>query len=143
MLSDTGLEPVAYFDVDQPSSSGNSSLLWRWDGSPREIVANEPYIAFSLLFIFVKAFVLLFPKIISHLRALWVWYAWRLNLGIIGESSQLLERALHVVDLKKVWNKLRLCNKTRNFQNGAKNARVWASSLASVSLGKASSRSAH
>jgi len=87
----------------------------------------------------MKAFVCFFPVFVSRIKAFLAMHVLRLNLGIFGEWNHLLERVLHVIDLKKLWSKLRLCNKTRNFQKGAKNARVWAS-LASVSLGESSSR---
>ncbi|KAG1347596.1 5'-adenylylsulfate reductase-like 5 [Cocos nucifera] len=134
----TGFDPVSYFAVDQPSTSRNERSLRPWNGPLKELIACEPYIAISLLFVCLKAIVCFFPVIFAHLRAFWVSLAWRLNLGILGEWSQLLERARHVFDIKKLWSKLRLCNKTRNFQKGANNARAWASSLASVSLGESS-----
>ncbi|XP_077213440.1 5'-adenylylsulfate reductase-like 7 [Tasmannia lanceolata] len=136
----TGFDPVQYFTKeDQSSRLGSEKLLCLWDGSPREMFTREPYLAFSLLFLCLKVFIIyFFPKILSRLKAVWVLlYVWHLNLGFFVETSQLLERVLHVIDMNRVWNKLRLC-KTRNFQNGAKNARVWAS-LASVSLGESSS----
>jgi hypothetical protein len=80
----------------------------------------------------------MFPKVLTHLKAFWVLYVPHFNLGIFGETSQLMGRILHMVDVRRIWTKLRLC-KTRNFHEGAKNARVWASSLTSVSLGESSS----
>ena len=50
----------------------------------------------------------------------------------------MLGRFLYMIDVQRVWAKLKLC-KIRNFREGAKSARVWASSLASVSLGETSS----
>ncbi|XP_008813732.2 5'-adenylylsulfate reductase-like 5 [Phoenix dactylifera] len=134
----TGFDPVSYFAVDRPSNSRNVGSLRPWNGSLKELIAHEPYIAISLLFVCLKAMVRFFPVIFAHLRAFWVSLAWQLNLGILGEWSQLLEQAQHVFDIKKLWSKLRLCNKTRNFRKGANNARAWASSLASVSLGESS-----
>lgn len=133
-----GFEPVQYFVLDQPSSLGSEKSPLLWNASPREILIREPYLVFSLLFLCLKAFLYFFPGVVSHVIAFWVSYGWHLNLGLVGEISQLLERVLHVVNLKRVWSKIRLC-KVRNFHNGAKNARVWASSLASVSLGESSS----
>ncbi|XP_058073764.1 5'-adenylylsulfate reductase-like 5 isoform X2 [Magnolia sinica] len=134
----TGLEPMEYFKDDQSGSLGSQKSLHLWDGSPREILRREPYLVFSLLFVCLKALLYFFPGMLSRIIAVWVSYGWHPNLGIFGETSQLLERVLHVVNMKRAWSKLRLC-KTGNFQNGAKNARVWASSLASVSLGESSS----
>ncbi|ONK59675.1 uncharacterized protein A4U43_C08F9150 [Asparagus officinalis] len=134
----TGFDPVAYLSVEEPPSSESRMPFNLRDHSLREIIVSERYLAFSLAFICLKAFLSFFPVIISRIKAFFFVYALHTNLGIFGEWNQLLERVLHVIDLKKLWSKLRLCNKT-NFQKGAKNARVWASSLASVSLGESSS----
>ncbi|CAB4316243.1 unnamed protein product [Prunus armeniaca] len=80
------------------------------------------------------------PRVLACLKAFWVLYVPHFNLGIFGETSQIMGRILHMVDVRRIWNKLRLC-KTQNFHKGAKNARVWASSLTSVSLGESSARS--
>eukprot|EP00262_Sarcandra_glabra_P021699 TRINITY_DN9289_c0_g9_i1.p1 TRINITY_DN9289_c0_g9~~TRINITY_DN9289_c0_g9_i1.p1 ORF type:complete len:298 (-),score=24.59 TRINITY_DN9289_c0_g9_i1:275-1168(-) len=134
----TGLEPFAFFSMDQPSSFGSEKSQNLWEGHPREILKREPYLVFSILFLCLKGFLYFFPDMLVRLKALWVSYVWPLNLGIFGETGQLLERVLHAIDVKRVHNKLRFC-KTGNFQKGAENARVWASSLASVSLGESSS----
>ncbi|KAE8691284.1 5'-adenylylsulfate reductase-like 7 [Hibiscus syriacus] len=102
-----------------------------------EIVKPEPYLAFALMFLYLRVFFLL-PEVLSHLKALWVSYTLQFNLEIFCETSQLLMRSLHMVDVRRIWTKLRLC-KTLNFQQGAKSARVWTSLLASVSLGESSS----
>ncbi|KAF8398571.1 hypothetical protein HHK36_017502 [Tetracentron sinense] len=137
----TGLEQVEYFADDQISSleSSEKPLIKPWNGSSlKEMLTREPYLVFSVLFVCLRAFIYFFPDMLSRLRAIWVSYVPHLNLEIFGETSQLLGRVFHVIDVKRVWSKLRVC-KTRNFQKGAKNARVWASSLASVSLGETSS----
>lgn len=136
----SGLDPVADFSVGQSielAQQGDS--VWLWNSTPREILTREPYLAFSLLFLCFKAFLYFFPEVLSRLKAAWFAYVWHVNWGIFGEWSHLLERALHIIDVKRLWSKLRLCNKTRNFQKGANNARAWASTLTSVSLGESSS----
>lgn len=135
----TGFDPVAYFSVEEAPTSGSRMPLNLGDRSLKEMIRSEPYLSFSLGFICLKAIFFFFPMFVSRIKAFLALYVWHLNLGIFGEWNHLLERVLHVIDLKKLWSKLRLCNKTRNFQKGAKNARVWASSLASVSLGESSS----
>ncbi|KAL6994248.1 hypothetical protein U1Q18_012355 [Sarracenia purpurea var. burkii] len=135
----TGLDPAVDVieDLGGYSHSGHK-VLHPWKGnSLREILTREPYLVFSLLFLFLRVFLYFFPEIISRLIALWAVYVAHLNVGIFGESSQHLGRVLHLIDVKRVWSKLRLC-KTGNLHNGARSARVWASSLASVSLGKTS-----
>ncbi|KAK1259537.1 5'-adenylylsulfate reductase-like 5 [Acorus gramineus] len=135
----TRLDPEVYLTEASSDHMETQRSFGPWEGSAREIIAREPYLAFSVLFLCLKAFLYFFPELRSRLKSFINKYVWRINLAIsFGETSQLLEKALHVIDVKKVWSKLRLC-KTRNFRKGAKNARSWASSLASVSLGEASS----
>ncbi|KAK8506876.1 hypothetical protein V6N12_000445 [Hibiscus sabdariffa] len=137
----TGFEPAQFVAEKEPNVSGDQDkyIIMSWNElSAMEIVKQEPYLAFALLFLCLRVFLLVLPEVLSHLKALWVSYAPQFNLEIFGETSQLFVRALHMVDVRRVWTKLRLC-KTRNFQQGAKSARVWASSLASVSLGESSS----
>uniref|UniRef100_A0A5B6ZGE6 Thioredoxin domain-containing protein n=1 Tax=Davidia involucrata TaxID=16924 RepID=A0A5B6ZGE6_DAVIN len=126
----TGLDPVVDLTEDQTSYLKNGQEVQPWNGnySLKEILTREPCLVFSVLFLFLRAFLYFFPEILSQLMALWVTYIPHLNLGIFGESSQLLGRVLHLIDVKRVWSKLKLC-KTRNFHRGAKSARVWASSL--------------
>ncbi|XVF06598.1 hypothetical protein REPUB_Repub06bG0062900 [Reevesia pubescens] len=137
----TGFEAVQYVAEKEPVVSGdlNKYMIELWnESSPMEIVNREPYLAFAVLFLCLRVLLSIFPKLLSRLKAFCVSYAPHFNLEIFGETSQLFARALHMVDVRRVWTKLRLC-KTRNFHQGAKNARVWASSLASVSLGESSS----
>lgn len=106
---------------------------------PMEILKKESYLAFSILFVFLRAFAYLFLGLISKLKVVWVSQSYmdffrHFNLGIFEGSRQLL----HLIDMKWLWSKLWLTDKTRNLQKGANNARVWATSLASVSLGESS-----
>ncbi|CAA6653657.1 unnamed protein product [Spirodela intermedia] len=121
-MKTTGLEPVTYFPGDHPFD------IRAQKRTAREMLRREPYLALSLLFLFFKAFVYVSPQIWSQVKALWLSYGW----------SHLLKRALHAVDVKRLWSKLTI-SKKRNFQKGASNARAWASSLTSVSLGESAS----
>lgn len=112
-------------------------ILWKGT-SLKEMFRMEPYLVLSVAFVLLRALLYFFPGIVSRAMALWAAYVPHLNMGIFGESRQLLGHVLHVIDLKRVLSKLKL-SKARNFHQGARNARVWASSLTSVSLGKASS----
>ncbi|EOY10594.1 APR-like 5, putative [Theobroma cacao] len=139
----TGFEPVQNVAENKQVVSGNYNryIIQSWnESSLMDIVKREQYLAFAVLFLCLRVLLSIFPEVLSRLKAFWVSYAPHLNLEIFGETSQLFVRALHMVDVRRVWTKLRLC-KTRNFHQGAKSARVWASSLASVSLGESSGRS--
>ncbi|AED92509.1 unnamed protein product [Arabidopsis thaliana] len=134
----TGLKPVQYMDEGEPTSldTDGNLITWLHNGSSiREIAEREPYMVLALMFLSLKLAILIFPIMGSRLKTLWALYVPHLSLGILGETSQLFGRALHMIDVRRLWIKLRL-TKTRNFQERAKNA------LASVSLGKSSSQSA-
>ncbi|KAK4492215.1 hypothetical protein RD792_003015, partial [Penstemon davidsonii] len=132
----TGLDPVV--DMVEDSSSNSKGDKKVFGASLKETFLGEPYLVLSVLFVLSRAFLYLYPEIVSCLRALRVAYVPHLNLGIFGESRQLVGRVLHLIDVKRIWTQLKLC-KIRNFHDGARNAQVWASSLASVSLGETSS----
>lgn len=140
----TGLEPVQYIVADDELAglkSSKKSINQRWDAlSLEEMLKKEPYLVLAVLFLSFRMLILAYPKMLSHAKAFFGAYAPRLNLEIFGETSHLFDRILHMIDVRRIWTKLRLC-KTRNFHQGAKNCRVWASSLASVSLGESSSSS--
>ncbi|KAL1195543.1 5'-adenylylsulfate reductase-like 7 [Cardamine amara subsp. amara] len=134
----TGLKPVQYVDEGEPTSLDTDDNLFTWlhnGSSIKEIAEREPYMILALMFLSLKLAILIFPAMGSRLKTLWALYVPHLSLGIFGETSQLFGRALHMIDVRRLWMKLRL-TKTRNFQERAKNA------LASVSLGKSSSQSA-
>ncbi|CAN7005696.1 unnamed protein product [Brassica rapa subsp. trilocularis] len=127
----TGLKPVQYVDEAEPNL-----IKWLHNGSSiREIAERDPYLVLSLMFLSLKLAILIFPIMGARLKTLWAAYVPHLSLGILGETSQLFGRALHMIDVRRLWIKQRL-TKTRDFQERAKNA------LASVSLGKSTSQSA-
>lgn len=135
-----GLDPVvAMMEDNSCSPASNLKILKPWNGgSFTEIIWRELYLVLSVLFVLSRVILHLFPEIVSRIIELWVTCIPHLNLGIFGESRQLLGRVFHLIDVKRIWSKLKVC-KTRNFHEGARNARVWASSLASVALGETSS----
>ncbi|RID71080.1 hypothetical protein BRARA_C03038 [Brassica rapa] len=139
----TGLKPVQYVAEGEPATSLDAAdgnlITWLRNGtSISEIFKRDPFLVLSLLVICLQMAILVFPIAESRMKALWASYAPNLNLERFGEVSQVFSRALHMVDVRRLWLKLRLV-KTRSFHERAKNAQAWASSLASVSLGQTSS----
>ncbi|CAH8388308.1 unnamed protein product [Eruca vesicaria subsp. sativa] len=139
----TGLKPVQYLAEAEPATSLDTTdgnlITWLRNGtSICEIFKRDPFLVLSLLFICLQMAILVFPIAESRMKALWASYAPNLNLERFGEVSQVFSRALHMVDVRRLWLKLKLV-KTRSFHERAKNAQAWASSLASVSLGQTSS----
>ncbi|XP_042458646.1 5'-adenylylsulfate reductase-like 5 [Zingiber officinale] len=135
----TGFNPISYMVAHHSISSWDTQTSMHQTGSPRELMSKEPYVVLAALFIFLKIVLSLAPIIYSHLNYCWASRTWRLNVHFLGELNQLLLRVLHLVDIKKLWSKLKLSNGTRNLREGANNAHAWASTLASVSLGEPSS----
>ncbi|KAG8061349.1 hypothetical protein GUJ93_ZPchr0003g17010 [Zizania palustris] len=135
----TGLDPIAYFDINQHDNTGSLKPVMSGDRSLRKIAKDEPFVMLAVLFIILKITAHFVPIVVSHLRTFLVVRVRNLNLGIRRGSSQLLERALNMLDVKRLCSKLRLNNKTRDLRKGASNARAWASSFTSVSLGEPSS----
>ncbi|KAL9677709.1 hypothetical protein QQ045_005943 [Rhodiola kirilowii] len=135
----TGAAPVQYMTTDHlmsMSNSGRSDTPISRDLSLKEMVTCEPYLAFSILFIALKLVHFILPGAVACAKSLWHRFVIpQMNLEIFGETSQIVGRALHMIDVKSFWTKLKLC-KTRNFQRRARSARVWASSIASVSMGE-------
>ncbi|KAI4350358.1 hypothetical protein L6164_004820 [Bauhinia variegata] len=137
----TGFKRVQYFADDHLSSlrsDEKSAMKSLMSLSLKEVSSREPYLVLSILFICLRILLSVFPVVVSRLRAFWVSYIPHLNLQIFGETSQVMGRVLHAIDVRRIWTKLRLC-KTRGFHERARSAQVWASSLASVSLGESSS----
>ncbi|WJX29575.1 5-adenylylsulfate reductase-like [Trifolium repens] len=137
----TRFEASSNVAIAQPSSmmsDEDSSLESLMGLSLKETLKREPYLVFSVMFICLRLLLFVFPKIILRLRAFWVSCIPHLNMQIFGETSQVMGRVLQVIDVRRIWTKLGLC-KTGIFHERARSARVWASSLASVSLGESSS----
>lgn len=130
----TGLKPIPYYsdrDLVTIESVGKPVIQ-------RQHIEDEPLLIFSFVFICLRLAIYKLPHLLHHLNNLCRSYIPHLNLEIFGETRQLIGRILHMLDIRRAWAKLRLY-KTKNFHKGARNARVWASSLASVSLGESSS----
>ena len=137
----SGFKPMQYFEEDQQNSLStdkNSAIKPLISLSPKEICSRQPYLVFSILFLCLRILLYVLPGMVAHLRTFWVSYVPHLNLQIFGETSQVMGRVLQMMDVRRAWTKLRL-SKTRSFHQRAKSARVWASSLTSVSLGETSS----
>jgi hypothetical protein len=135
----TDFGPVAYFDV-QPSMF-TYTPIWLQDMPLKDKIAAEPYLALSVLFVLLRVALWILPLVGPHLRAFWDIYAQGFKQKVVGGMNRTLERAAHVLDVKRLGNKIKHFNKKRSLGRGAKSARVWASSLASVSLGECSTSS--
>ncbi|VFQ77345.1 unnamed protein product [Cuscuta campestris] len=135
----TGFHPIINLNENQKhvEKAPENSMIWTRT-SLQETFRTDPYLVLSVAFVLLRAILYFFPGMASHAMALWAAYAPHLNIAIFGGSRQLLGHVLHLIDVKRICSRLKLC-KNGNFHQGARSARVWASSLTSVSLGEASS----
>ncbi|XP_038882174.1 5'-adenylylsulfate reductase-like 5 [Benincasa hispida] len=137
----TGLKPIPYYsdaELVTIESVGKPVIQLPKFSSTNNILKSEPLLTFSFVFICLRIAIFKLPHMLHQLNNLCRSYMPHLNLEIFGETRQLMGRVLHMLDIRRAWAKLRLY-KTKNIHKGARNARVWASSLASVSLGESSS----
>ncbi|KAL8259963.1 hypothetical protein R6Q59_027916 [Mikania micrantha] len=116
-------DPISFQEIQSRATDSNNKTQLK------NIVSKEPYLIFSLFFLFLKALPYLYPNMGSHIIALWLACIPHLNLAIFGNSRQLLGRVLQWVDFKRTFCKLKLI----------RSARAWTSSLASCLFCKASS----
>ncbi|XP_031128611.1 5'-adenylylsulfate reductase-like 5 [Ipomoea triloba] len=136
----TGHVPVHFIGMNRSGSSrndGNPTMgpnIWP---SLNDKLVQDPYLVFAMAFLCLRAILFVCLRVWHQVKALCVRFEPHLNLGIIGENSQILGRILHMLNVKMIWTRLRLC-KNRNFHHSATNARLWASSFPSVSLGESS-----
>eukprot|EP01018_Ginkgo_biloba_P007501 Gb_37627 [translate_table: standard] len=151
----TGMEPVSPDFLAQGMSSRLSGLgmsksiesgehcPYSWAKSPEKILQQDTYLILAILFLVLRMLHFLFPKILLWVKQLWKRHVWPVNVAIVRENPPtFLEQILFIFNLNRIRSSLKFC-KTGNFQEGAMNARAWAStSLASVSLGEGSSSKA-
>jgi hypothetical protein len=127
-----GQEPVAYVGLRKWNTAQSTHHAKLWNRSICETVKSDPYLTFSIMFLCLRVFLFLFQKLFTVIKGFWTQYFTHINLGVLAKLTQLLECVPHAVDVRKFWSKWRL-------MVGVRNAKVWASSLTSVSLGGQSS----
>ncbi|KAL0432696.1 UNVERIFIED_CONTAM: 5'-adenylylsulfate reductase-like 4 [Sesamum latifolium] len=140
----TGIKPLAdgvSFDktgcsgYDENHESYQESCPFPWARSPENLFQQETYLALATIFVILRLLHFAFPTIRRCTRLAWRRYSINVSLSSLWEHP--------VVYLKQViqlFNYLKEPCKRSNLQEGAKNAKAWASkSLATVSFGDASS----
>lgn len=113
---------------------------YSWAKSPEKLLQQDTYLILAILFLVLRILHFLFPKVLIWLKRVWKRHVWPVNGAILRENHPtFIEQILYIFNVNRIKTSLKLC-KGRNFQEGAMNARAWASkSLASVSLGEGSS----
>ncbi|KAL5190476.1 5'-adenylylsulfate reductase-like 4 [Glycine soja] len=135
-LDQLSLEKIGRSSADE--SHGNTepeSCPFSWARSPENLLRQETYLALATTFVVLRLLYLFFPTLLICIQ-----YTWRRVIQNIRIWSLLEHPLVYLKRLTQSFNCLKEPCKRRNLQEGAMNARAWASkSLATVSIGEESS----
>ncbi|KAF8406022.1 hypothetical protein HHK36_008102 [Tetracentron sinense] len=140
----TGIKPALLVQANLDKNPSNLAKLenieqescpFSWAISPENLLRQETYLALATAFLLLRLLHFLLPTLLTCARCAWSRHIRNVSLVSLWEHSlSYLNQAMQVFNAMK-----EPCRKT-NLQEGALNARAWASkSLASVSIGDASS----
>ncbi|KAI3465152.1 hypothetical protein Pfo_021815 [Paulownia fortunei] len=106
-----------------------------WARSPENLLQQETYLALATIFVILRLLYCMFPTLRRYAQL-----AWRRCIINMSFSSLWEHPVVHLNRMIQLFNSLKEPCKKSNLQEGAKNAKAWASkSLATVSFGDASS----
>ncbi|KAF7816971.1 5'-adenylylsulfate reductase-like 4 [Senna tora] len=134
-LDQPSLEKIGSLSVhEKHGNTDPESCPFSWARSPENMLRQETYLALATTFVLLRLLYFLFPALIVCVQC-----AWRSVIQYVRLGS-LLEHPL--VYLKRIMQSISCLKepcKRSNLQEGAMNAKAWASkSLATVSIGEAS-----
>uniref|UniRef100_A0A5B7A0Z2 Thioredoxin domain-containing protein n=1 Tax=Davidia involucrata TaxID=16924 RepID=A0A5B7A0Z2_DAVIN len=121
-------------DHEKHGNNEQESCPFSWARSPENLVRQETYLALATAFVLLRLLYLIFPALRVCAQFGWRRYIGNIRLRSLWEHPlAYLNRAI------QLFNSLKEPCKRSNLQEGAMNAKAWASkSLASVSFGDAS-----
>lgn len=121
-------------------NSEQESCPFTWARSPEKMLRQETYLALAVTFVVLRSLYFILPALLVCAQCAWRRHLRAMNLGCLWSLWEYplsyLNRAI------QLFGSLKEPCKRSNLQEGAMNARAWASkSLASVSIGDGSSSS--
>ncbi|XP_058086610.1 5'-adenylylsulfate reductase-like 3 isoform X2 [Magnolia sinica] len=121
------LNPIKLEDAEQ-------ECPFSWARSPEKLLRQETYLALATAFVLLRLFYFLLPTLLACIKRAWRRRMRNASLMQLWEHPQIyLEHGM------QVFSRMKPCKRS-NLQEGAMNAKAWASkSLASVAIGEASS----
>jgi len=135
-LDQLSLEKIGRSSTDK--THGNTepeSCPFSWARSPENLLRQETYLALATTFVVLRLLYSFFPTLLICIQ-----FAWRRVIQNIRLGSLLEHPLIYLKRLIQSFNCLKEPCKRSNLQEGAMNARAWASkSLATVSIGEESS----
>ncbi|CAL5374007.1 unnamed protein product [Camellia sinensis] len=133
-LNGTYLERIGQSSDDGKNNHPEQeSCPFSWARSPENLLQQETYLALATAFVLLRLLYFLLPTLSACTRLVWRLYIPNMKLKSLWEHPPAyLNRAI------QLFNSLKEPCKRSNLQEGAMNAKAWASkSLASVSFGDA------
>lgn len=133
-LDKTHLDKIKHHSSqDMHNSIEPETCPFSWARSPENMLRQETYLALATAFVLSQLLYILYPTLLVLSQ-----FTWRRLANMRFRS--LLEHPLAYLKRVQLFSSLKEPCKRSNLQEGAMNARAWASkSLASVSIGDASS----
>ncbi|XP_038983250.1 uncharacterized protein LOC120111032 isoform X5 [Phoenix dactylifera] len=139
------LDPIPVEKIVDPSTdtelkedNEQENCPFSWGRSPEKLLQQDTYLVLAWSFVLMRLLYILLPKLNACVKRAWRRHMQYASLMSLQDRSQ-----AYVDHVKQGFNRLNPC-KRGNLQEGAMNAKVWASkSLASVSIGEPSSGRAY
>ncbi|CAL5414926.1 unnamed protein product [Camellia sinensis] len=135
-LDGTSLERIGRsLDNEDHNNIEPESCPFTWARSPENLLRQETYLALAIAFVLLRLLYFIFPTLSKFFQLVWGRYILNVRLRTLLEHPlAYLNRAI------QLFNSLKEPCKRSNLQEGASNAKAWATkSLASVSFRDASS----
>ncbi|XP_010538940.1 PREDICTED: 5'-adenylylsulfate reductase-like 4 [Tarenaya hassleriana] len=124
-------------NLGNQSTTEQENCPFSWARSPENLLRQETYLALATVFVLLRLLHLVFPTLVVFVKFTWGRVAQNMSLESLSEHT--VSYLSRVVRLRM---QLKEPCKRSNLQEGAMNARAWASkSLATVSIGDSGSSS--
>ncbi|CAL0327369.1 unnamed protein product [Lupinus luteus] len=134
-LDQLSLEKIGRLSVrEKHSNTEPESCPFSWARSPENLLRQETYLALATAFVVLRLLYLFFPTLLICIQ-----YAWRRVIQNVRLGSLLEHPLVYLKRMIQSFKCLKEPCKRSNLQEGAMNAKAWASkSLATVSIGEGS-----
>ncbi|KAK4489946.1 hypothetical protein RD792_000598 [Penstemon davidsonii] len=129
------LDKIGCSGYDKNDKINPETCPFPWARSPENLFQQETYLALATIFVLLRFLFFTFPTLRRYAQLAWRRYMINVSLSSLWEHL-----IVHLNRVKQLFNSLKEPCKNSNLQEGAKNAKAWASkSLATVSFGDSSS----
>ncbi|KAG6438155.1 hypothetical protein SASPL_103092 [Salvia splendens] len=129
------LDKIGCSGSDERHNNHQETCPFPWARSPENLLQQETYLALATIFVIMRLLYCTFPTLHRYGQLAWRRYIINASFSNLWEHS-----VVHINRLLQLFKSLNEPGKKSNLQEGAKNAKAWASkSLATVSFGDASS----